>query len=140
MGSNLRYEGMRRFVASAKEEKMAKMIFVNLPVRDLTASTAFYVALGGEVSVQFSDEQAFGSALQANKSPSRSQGSTSLSQSPSIARNRVKIGGVVLSQSHQTWPQHEGPWDFFRCSASGWASLFCKILQGDRFRGHKGCR
>jgi uncharacterized protein len=37
---------------------MSKMIFVNLPVRDLAASTAFYVALGGEVNKQFSDEQA----------------------------------------------------------------------------------
>ena len=37
---------------------MPKMIFVNLPVRDLGASTAFYVALGGEVNPQFSDEQA----------------------------------------------------------------------------------
>ncbi|WP_448951380.1 VOC family protein [Labrys neptuniae] len=36
---------------------MAKMIFVNLPVRDLRAATAFYVALGGEVNPQFSDEQ-----------------------------------------------------------------------------------
>jgi len=37
---------------------MTRMIFVNLPVRDLAASTAFYVALGGEVNPQFSDEQA----------------------------------------------------------------------------------
>jgi len=36
---------------------MPKMIFVNLPVRDLAASTAFYVALGGTVNPQFSDEQ-----------------------------------------------------------------------------------
>ena len=36
---------------------MAKMIFVNLPVHDLAASTAFYVALGGKVNPQFSDEQ-----------------------------------------------------------------------------------
>ena len=35
---------------------MAKMIFVNLPVRDLAASTAFYVALGGKVNPQFSGE------------------------------------------------------------------------------------
>ena len=35
---------------------MARMIFVNLPVRDLAASTAFYVALGGEVNPQFSGE------------------------------------------------------------------------------------
>jgi len=41
-----------------KEEVMTKMIFVNLPVHDLAASTAFYVALGGEVNPQFSDEQA----------------------------------------------------------------------------------
>jgi hypothetical protein len=32
------------------------MIFVNLPVRDLAASTAFYVALGGTVNPQFSGE------------------------------------------------------------------------------------
>ena len=36
---------------------MSKMIFVNLPVRDLAASTAFYVALGGEVTRK-SGEQA----------------------------------------------------------------------------------
>jgi len=36
---------------------MSKMIFVNLPVRDLAASTEFYVALGGEVNSQFSSEQ-----------------------------------------------------------------------------------
>ena len=35
---------------------MAKLIFVNLPVRDLAASTAFYVALGGQVNPQFSGE------------------------------------------------------------------------------------
>ena len=35
---------------------MPKMIFVNLPVRDLAASTAFYVALGGEVNPQFSGQ------------------------------------------------------------------------------------
>jgi predicted lactoylglutathione lyase len=40
-----------------KEKVVSKMIFVNLPVRDLVASTAFYVALGGEVNPQFSGEQ-----------------------------------------------------------------------------------
>jgi uncharacterized protein len=35
---------------------MPKMIFVNLPVRDIAASTAFYMALGGEVNPQFSGE------------------------------------------------------------------------------------
>lgn len=33
---------------------MSKMMIVNLPVRDLAASTAFYVALGGAVNPQFS--------------------------------------------------------------------------------------
>ncbi len=37
---------------------MSKMIFVNLPVRDLQASTAFYVALGGKMNPKFSDEKA----------------------------------------------------------------------------------
>lgn len=36
---------------------MAKMIFVNLPVRDLEASTAFYKALGGIVNPQFSGDK-----------------------------------------------------------------------------------
>jgi len=35
---------------------MSKMIFVNLPVRNLAASTPFYVALGGTVNPQFSGE------------------------------------------------------------------------------------
>lgn len=35
---------------------MAKTIFVNLPVRDLAASTAFYRALGGTLNPQFSGE------------------------------------------------------------------------------------
>ena len=37
---------------------MSKMIFVDLPVRDLAASTAFYMALGGTVNPRASDEQA----------------------------------------------------------------------------------
>jgi predicted lactoylglutathione lyase len=36
---------------------MSKMIFVNLPVRDLKASTSFYLALGGKLNPQFSGEQ-----------------------------------------------------------------------------------
>ncbi len=35
---------------------MAKMIFLNLPVRDLAAATAFYEALGGTVNEQFSSD------------------------------------------------------------------------------------
>ncbi|MBO9709719.1 MAG: VOC family protein [Caulobacter sp.] len=37
---------------------MARMIFVNLPVRDLPAATRFYEALGGVLNPQFSNEQA----------------------------------------------------------------------------------
>ena len=37
---------------------MPKMIFVNLPVRDLTAATRFYQALGCEKHEQFSNDQA----------------------------------------------------------------------------------
>lgn len=37
---------------------MAKMIFVNLPVHDLQASAAFYVALGGTINPQFSGDKA----------------------------------------------------------------------------------
>lgn len=37
---------------------MTRMIFVNLPVRDLGKSTAFYTALGGTVNPQFSDDKA----------------------------------------------------------------------------------
>jgi uncharacterized protein len=44
--------------ASVKEKMMSKMIFVNLPVRDLAASTAFYEAIGGTKNPQFSDATA----------------------------------------------------------------------------------
>ncbi|MGA0601905.1 VOC family protein [Caulobacter sp. KR2-114] len=37
---------------------MAKMLFVNLPVRDLAASTCFYEAIGCVKNAQFSDERA----------------------------------------------------------------------------------
>ena len=36
---------------------MSKMIFVNLPVRELKASTAFYDALGGALNPQFSGDK-----------------------------------------------------------------------------------
>ena len=37
---------------------MPKMIFVNLPVKDLPAATRFYKAIGCEQNMQFSNEQA----------------------------------------------------------------------------------
>ncbi len=39
--------------------------------------------------------------------------------------NRVlKPGGVVITQTHQTWPVHDRPWDFFRFSKDSWRGLF----------------
>jgi uncharacterized protein len=52
-----RYQLLEQRCSVVNEETMAKMIFVNLPVRDLAASTAFYIALGGKVNPQFSDER-----------------------------------------------------------------------------------
>ena len=37
---------------------MTKMIFINLPVRDLQAATKFYLASGGTLNPQFSNDQA----------------------------------------------------------------------------------
>ena len=34
---------------------MPKMVFINLPIKDLTASIAFYEALGGIKNPKFSD-------------------------------------------------------------------------------------
>ena len=42
---------------------MAKMIFVNLPVRDLDRTIAFYKAIGAEQNAQFSDDTAAMMAL-----------------------------------------------------------------------------
>jgi len=37
---------------------MSKMIFINLPVRDLESATKFYLAIGGMLNPQFSNDQA----------------------------------------------------------------------------------
>ena len=37
---------------------MSKMVFVTVPVHDLAASTALYLALGGEVNATLSDGEA----------------------------------------------------------------------------------
>ncbi len=37
---------------------MARMIFVNLPVRDLPTATRFYLAIGGVLNPQFSNDDA----------------------------------------------------------------------------------
>lgn len=39
--------------------------------------------------------------------------------------NRVLApGGIVYTATHQTWPPHEEPWDFWRFSKHSWAALF----------------
>jgi hypothetical protein len=39
--------------------------------------------------------------------------------------NRVlSVGGIVFTQTHQTWPIHEEPWDFWRFSKHSWQTLF----------------
>jgi hypothetical protein len=38
----------------------------------------------------------------------------------------MKLGGLVYVQSHQTWPVHDAPWDFWRFSKFGWDTLFHK--------------
>jgi uncharacterized protein len=48
---------MSRHALKVKGKAMNKMIFVNLPVRDLKASTAFYIALGGALNPQFSGDK-----------------------------------------------------------------------------------
>ncbi len=41
-----------------------------------------------------------------------------------IELNRVlNIGAIGLFTTHQTWPLHEQPWDFWRFSDRAWASL-----------------
>jgi SAM-dependent methyltransferase len=33
-------------------------------------------------------------------------------------------GGIVYTSTHQTWPPHEEPWDFWRFSQHSWHTLF----------------
>jgi hypothetical protein len=36
----------------------------------------------------------------------------------------LHIGGLVYSQSHQAWPLHDAPWDFWRFSQESWHGLY----------------
>jgi SAM-dependent methyltransferase len=43
----------------------------------------------------------------------------------SIELNRVmKTGGLAMINTHQSWPVHEEPWDYFRFSDFAWDTLF----------------
>lgn len=35
--------------------------------------------------------------------------------------------GLVLTQTHQTWPVHDAPWDFFRFSRDSWKGIFNEL-------------
>lgn len=42
-----------------------------------------------------------------------------------LEMNKVlEPGGLVFIQTHQTWPVHEEPWDFWRYSKHSWKCLF----------------
>jgi hypothetical protein len=42
-----------------------------------------------------------------------------------IELNRVmKVGALGLCSTHQAWPVHDAPWDFWRFSKEAWAGLF----------------
>lgn len=42
-----------------------------------------------------------------------------------LEMNRILApGGIVYTSSHQTWPLHEEPWDFWRYSKNTWKALF----------------
>ncbi len=42
-----------------------------------------------------------------------------------IELNKVLCAeGLVFTQSHQTWPAHEEPWDFWRFSIHSWRAIF----------------
>jgi SAM-dependent methyltransferase len=36
----------------------------------------------------------------------------------------LQPGGIVYTSTHQTWPPHEEPWDFWRFSQHTWRTLF----------------
>ena len=43
----------------------------------------------------------------------------------SLELNRVmKTGGLAMINTHQSWPVHEEPWDYFRFSDYSWDALF----------------
>ncbi|HRE83603.1 MAG TPA: methyltransferase domain-containing protein [Opitutaceae bacterium] len=43
----------------------------------------------------------------------------------SLELNRIlKTGGVAMINSHQCWPSHEEPWDYYRFSEYSWSTLF----------------
>ena len=43
----------------------------------------------------------------------------------SLELNKVmKVGGMAMINTHQSWPSHEEPWDYFRFSNYSWDALF----------------
>jgi hypothetical protein len=45
----------------------------------------------------------------------------------SLELNKVmKVGSLAMINTHQSWPSHEEPWDYFRFSDYSWDALFNK--------------
>lgn len=43
----------------------------------------------------------------------------------SLELNKVmRVGGLAMINTHQSWPSHEEPWDYFRFSDTSWDALF----------------
>jgi hypothetical protein len=43
----------------------------------------------------------------------------------SLELNKVmKVGGLAMINTHQSWPSHDEPWDYFRFSNFSWDALF----------------
>lgn len=43
----------------------------------------------------------------------------------SLELNKImKVGALVMINTHQSWPSHEEPWDYFRFSDYSWDALF----------------
>jgi hypothetical protein len=43
----------------------------------------------------------------------------------SLELNKVmRVGGLAMINTHQSWPSHEEPWDYFRFSNESWDALF----------------
>lgn len=53
--------------------------------------------------------------------------------------NRVmKVGGIGLFTTHQAWPLHDAPWDFWRFSKESWTALFNGVTGFEIVRAEVG--
>lgn len=50
----------------------------------------------------------------------------------------MKTGGLAYIQSHQTWPMHEMPWDYYRFTQHSWQGLFNRFTGFEIVRAAQG--